>query len=326
MDLWLACKRVTWYRLLRKARKALDRHRPGPALAPFDAVGQEAGDRIRALLEGPGPGMVSRYGGVELRTVVNHLGMQAPGPLGRRLGRYLRGEAGPWWWDDRTSREMIRQAGFFPVDPARLEGFARLFLEDCQEVDVLGSWSPEEARVPVRRRPCRIPFVDLEPWFHERPWSEALRGRKVLVVHPFARSIEDQYRRRETLFKDPRVLPAFQLQTFAAVQSLGGQCPGFPDWFAALDWMKRGIAALDFEVALVGAGAYGLSLAAFIKRDLGRKAVHLGGSTQLLFGLRGHRWDQWPRYSQGLYNDAWIRPSLEEKPAAADKVEGACYW
>jgi hypothetical protein len=320
-----ACKRAVWYRLLRHLRKRLDRRRPAPALA-FDLRGQAAGDRIRALLEGPEPAMVSRYGGVELRTVMNLLAIEMPGRLDQRLVRYLRGETGPWWWDDRTSREMIRQAGFFPVDPPHLERFARMFLADAREVDVLGSWSPEEDRVPVPRRPCRIPFIDLEPYRHPDPWSEALAGRRVLVVHPFAASIASQYRRRELLFRDPRVLPAFELLTYRSVQSLGGDCPDFPDWFAALERMERDIAALDFDVALIGAGAYGMALAAFVKRDLGRKAVHLGGSVQILFGIRGKRWDAWPEYSENLYNDAWIRPGREETPAAAGKVEGGCYW
>ena len=325
MGLVQACKRVVWYRTLRHLRKRLDRRRPAPAPA-VDLRGQAAGDRIRALLEGPEPCMVSRFGGVELGAALNLLAIEMPGRLDQRLGRYLRGETGPWWWDDRTSREMIRQAGFFPVDPASLERFARMFLADAREIDLLGSWTPLEDRVPMDRRPCRVPLADLEPYLHPDPWSEALAGRRVLVVHPFAASIEAQYRRRERLFRDPRVLPAFELVTCRSVQSLGGDCPDFPDWFAALEHMERQVAALDFDVALIGAGAYGMALAAFVKRDLGRKAVHLGGAVQILFGIRGRRWDTRPEYAERFYNDAWVRPGPGETPAAAGRVEGGCYW
>jgi hypothetical protein len=323
---WFTVKRWTWYRLLRHLRKALDQRRPAPPLPPCHCRDQEASDRIRALLEADRPCMIARFGGVEMRTIQNFLDIQAPGRLGRRLSRYLRGDSGPWWWDDRTAREMIRQAGFFPVDPGHLERFARLALADCQQIDLLGSWLPDEARVPFQEPPCRVPLRDLEPYFHPDPWSAALAGLRVLVVHPFERSVRLQYAKRRALFKDPRVLPDFQCLTFPAVQSVGGICPDFPDWFAALDWMKAGIRAIEFDVALIGAGAYGMSLAAFVKRDLGRKAVHLGGASQILFGIRGRRWDQWPEYSEGLYNDAWIRPAPEEVPAAAGRVEGGCYW
>ena len=102
---WREIKRLIWYRLLRRLRKGMDRHFAAPeAPESFDSRGQEAGDRIRALVEGAAPCLVSRFGRVEMRTVRNYLGIQAPGRLDQRLRRYLRGESGPWWWDDRTSR------------------------------------------------------------------------------------------------------------------------------------------------------------------------------------------------------------------------------
>lgn len=322
---WWTCKRLTWYRLLRHLRKYRDTRFPRPVALTYDLAGQAAGDRIRAFIEGPDPCMIARFGGTEMKAIQNYLGVHAGLRLDRRMRRYLRGDSGPWWWDDRTMRNMIRLSGFFPSDPPHLERFGALALADAEQLDVLGSWLPDEGSVPCQAAPCRVPVEDLEPFFHPEPWTQALAGRKVLVVHPFHHTIASQYARREALFKDPRILPGFELLTFPAVQSLSGDCR-FPDWFAALEWMERGIAALDFEVAIIGAGAYGMALAAFIKRDLGRKAIHLGGATQLLFGIRGNRWDTRPQYAEGLYNEAWVRPAAEEKPAGADRVEGACYW
>jgi len=326
MDLGYELRRLTWYRLLRRLRKLGGRRPALPELPPFDLTGQAASDRIRALLEAPSPCMVSRFGGVEMRAVLNYVSIHQPGGWLARLRHYLGGQAGPWWWDATTRRQMLHQAGFFPVDGAHLERFAERFLLDCREVDLMGSLAPEEQLIPTPQRPCRIPFPDLEPYRHREPWSAALAGRKVLVVHPFASSVESQYRKRAALFRDPRVLPEFQLQVLPAVQSLGGDCPAFPDWFAALAAMERAMAVVDFEVAIIGAGAYGMALAAYAKRDLGRKALHLGGATQILFGIRGRRWDQWPEYSRDLYNEAWVSPLPEERPAAAVRVEDACYW
>ena len=270
--------------------------------------------------------MIARYGNNELRTLENHLAIQAPGSLGERIRHYLNGESGPWWWDDRTAREMRLNAGFSPATRANLERFARLSLKDSQQIDLLGSWLPAERLLAGHLNAVRVRLVDLEPYFHENPWSELLRDRTVLVIHPFAKSIQSQYKKRKTLFQDPRVLPDFELLTFPSVQSIGGSCSRFADWFEALDWMKQQIMAIDFDVAIIGAGAYGMPLAAFIKRDLGRKAVHLGGATQILFGIKGRRWDEQPDYSKGLYNQEWTRPLEEETPAQASRVEGGCYW
>ena len=322
---WPAWKRVTWYRLMRHLRKSRDKRFPIPLTLASGCRGQEASDRIRQLLERPEPCLISRFGNNELGTVLNYLSIRRPGRLDQRVLRYLRGESAPWWWDDRTAREMKKGAGFFPATPENLDRFARMALRDCAEIDVLGSWLAGEDQVADWFRGLSVPLDDLQPYVHADPWSETLQGRKVLVVHPFETSIRSQYARRTQLFRDPRVLPEFELLTLRAVQSVGGDCARFQDWFEALEWMQREIAAMDFDVAIIGAGAYGMALGAFIKRDLGRKAIHLGGAAQLLFGIRGRRWDEAPEYAH-LFNDAWVRPTPEETPRTANRVEGGCYW
>jgi hypothetical protein len=161
-----------------------------------------------------------------------------------------------------------------------------------------------------------------------------LKGKKVLVVHPFAELIEQQYKNREYIFSNNEILPAFNLQTITAVQSLGGENNGFADWFEALQWMKDEIDKRDYDICLIGAGAYGLHLAAHVKRT-GKKAVHLGGALQLLFGIKGNRWEAKDYASNwglpadtylSMFNDHWVRPTGQFKPQAAEKVEGACYW
>ena len=46
-----------------------------------------------------------------------------------------------------------------------------------------------------------------------------------------------------------------------------------------------------FDVAIIGCGAYGMPLAAMLKQA-GKQAIHLGGATQLLFGIKGKRWEE----------------------------------
>lgn len=79
-----------------------------------------------------------------------------------------------------------------------------------------------------------------------------------------------------------------------AVQSLGGENNGFTTWFEALDWMKQEITSKSFDICIIGCGAYGFHLAAHVKR-IGKQAIHMGGATQLLFGIKGNRWEN-PMY------------------------------
>ena len=82
----------------------------------------------------------------------------------------------------------------------------------------------------------------------------------------------------------------------------------------------------DFDVALIGCGAYGFPLAAKIKRA-GKIALHLGGFTQLLFGIKGARWENAQDYYRKLLdNPAWVRPLPEETPDGFFRHENGAYW
>ena len=81
---------------------------------------------------------------------------------------------------------------------------------------------------------------------------------------------------------------------------------------------------IDFDIAIIGCGAYGFVLGAALK-DMGKAAIHLGGATQLLFGIRGKRWDDFGGVYTDMINDYWVRPSSDEITPTMQKVEGGCY-
>jgi hypothetical protein len=266
---------------------------------------------IRGILERNSPAMIARFGSVEIKALLwPHLPWVV-----RRAAKH------------RVISEMTINAGFFPAARTAIEQFSVLMYEDMGQLDVLGSWRPEEYLLYRHlRRVTRVQLAALEPYLSAHPWSETLEGRRVLVVHPFSRSIESQYHNhRQKLFNDGRVLPKFRsLATIQAVQTIAGNKSQYSNWFEALKSMKVAMDAADYEVAIIGCGAYGFPLAAHAKRR-GKLAVHLGGATQILFGIRGNRWDADPQISR-LYNEWWVRPAPEERVAGADRVENACYW
>ncbi len=152
----------------------------------------------------------------------------------------------------------------------------------------------------------------IEPYYYDNPWSKSLEGKKVLVIHPFADTIASQYKKREKLFDNKEVLPEFELQTIKAVQTIAGtKDDRFKDWFEALEYMYNEATKKDFDIALIGCGAYGFPLAAKLKKA-GKQTVHMGGSLQILFGIKGKRWDNHEIIGK-LYNDAWVRPGEKEK-------------
>jgi hypothetical protein len=280
------------------------------------------------------PCMIARFGANELATMVNYLGVRN---AHHSIISYIKNEIPEWWWNDWIKKQMHIVAGFFPPTPEKFERFSELMLDDMKEVDILGSWLGNEQYFRDKlSNVAKVQFHLLEPFWSNPPWTKALQGKKVLVVHPFAELIETQYHEnRNKLFDNQNILPLFQLQTIKALQSHGGTQDNFKDWFEALDWMKQKIDSLDYDICLIGCGAYGFPLAAHVKRQ-GKKSVHLGGILQLLFGIRGKRWEDpnhrvesWGLpygFYSGLMNDYWIRPCGQLKPQNANKVEGACYW
>ena len=295
----------------------------------------KASEMIYNLLKQDKPCMIARFGAFELATLVNYLGVSAKH---HSAWKYIKGAQPQWWWNDKLMTSMQNNAGFFPATPEKLLRFGQLMMSDIHELDLLGSWLENEVWLTSElHHTQKVHIRLLEPFWAKTPWTRFLKGKRIVVVHPFVKDINSQYENnRKLLFDNPDTLPEFaSLRLVRAVQSIGGDDNGFKDWFEALQWMKDEIDKEEYDVCLIGCGAYGFPLAAHVKRT-GRQAIHLGGALQLLFGIKGKRWEN-PTYGvkewglaygcyRELMNDYWVRPGENFKPANAEHVEGACYW
>lgn len=268
--------------------------------------------------------MIARFGSVELQAVVDNL---FP-PTLKNAFRFVKGQIPSWGYAPSTMRTMHINAGFFPSTPKMLDRFGQLMLGCMPWVDILGSWRQEEAVVmPYLPNVVRAPLYALEPYYFDNPWTPALEGKKVLVVHPFEDTILKQHEagRYEHLFVDKRLTPNYELQTLRAIQSIAGNKPAeFDNWFQALDWMKSEIDKRDFDIAIIGCGAYGFPLAAHVKQ-IGKKAIHLGGAVASLFGVLSHSVKTNEKLGR-MVNDFWIRPLDSETPKNFHLVENGRYW
>jgi hypothetical protein len=273
---------------------------------------------MREKVRGENPVMIARFGSNELQTIVAYL--KESNTL-RNIPRYEKIH-----WED-IDHKMHMNAGFFPKGNVQmLRRFAELMLRDIDQLDFLGSWRKEEFYLKrFLGSAKRIELKNLEPYFSSDPWSKYLESKKVLVIHPFSNTIRSQYEKRHLLFDNKDILPEFELTTIRAVQTIAGNKDSrFATWFEALDFMKSEIDRSEFEIALIGCGAYGFPLAAHVKR-MGKKSIQLGGSLQLLFGIKGKRWEGREKFDS-LMNEHWVYPSEEDIPTNKEVVEGGCYW
>ena len=155
------------------------------------------------------------------------------------------------------------------------------------------------------------------------PWTHKLEGKRVLVIHPFEKSIRSQFERAQDISGVREVLPSFTFMTLKPPVTFAG-IRTEKVWSEHFQELKEKVRDNTFDVAVVGAGSYGLPIAHEIKRA-GGKAIHLAGTVQLLFGIRGKRWEDRPDYSRWM-DDTWVRPLPEEIPPLSMKHEKGSYW
>lgn len=285
---------------------------------------EAANELVKQQLLQNKPCMISKFGTTELSCMLNYASMQAPKKIAHLVSYVKRERPYLWWWE--TVENMALYSGLFPVTESMAERFCKLMFEDIKEIDILGSYAKNEQY--FKDRLTHTKKINIEgyyaPYFFDNPWTEALEGKKVLVVHPFEESIRSQYEKRHLLFDNPKVLPQFQLSTVKAVQTIANNKSEFKDWFEALDYMKKRIDQTDYDIALIGCGAYGMPLAAHVKR-MGKKAVHMAGWTQVLFGVYGRRWED-NKDTARFINEHWVKPLPSEVPENHTKVERGAYW
>ncbi len=271
-------------------------------------------------------------GGCCIRNAIGSGIPQAIGKIGSAelyaIRKYLRYQSHP---DVLSATAYDRKTlGLFPNTLESLERYTRLMTEDTlPELTVLAVWFNWGEASIVKKHASqanKCPIFSLESYVltHER-WTSALKGKKVLVISPFVKTIEMQYKKRIGIWRGySDVLPEFNLQLIKAPYGIDLVPPTHSDWFAVLDDLKRQMTSLDFDIAIIGASVFSLPLAVHAKR-LGKHGIHLGGALQIYFGITGNRWNNNPIISK-FHNEHWTRPLPEETPSNNAIVENGAYW
>lgn len=277
---------------------------------PIDLDYENTQKQIKSWIEGGDAKLVARYGSNEAYATAEAIGVYL------HMKKHIR---------PCVLTSIHRNAGVFPYGEQTAIRFGMLMKEVSAEVDMLCRWKSIMQDYCINnlcRSDCILTHLsNLEPYKSRNPWTSALRGKRVLVIHPFKESIEKQYQIREKLFDNPDILPEFDLTVIKAVQTAAYEKDDrFSDWFEALDYMYQQSMACEFDVALIGCGAYGLPLGAMLKRS-GKMVIHMGGALQLLFGIIGKRWE-----NSSLINEYWAHPLPSEVPTRVKEVENGCYW
>ena len=275
-------------------------------------------EQIARAIQAKRPAAVGKLGSTELQCLRAYLRCKKSKECVRKTAFYR--------------RRLLEHSGVYPDDYETFSKWGDYWVQEVLPgMTHVGVWFNFNESLIVRRYARNASVFDsygLEPYIFPEPWSAQLAGKTVVVVSPFTESIQRQYALRDRIWRlKPRVLPDFELHTVRSPTYPHMVKPTFPGWFEALEDMKRQVGDVQFDALLVGAGAYSLPLCVYAQ-SLGKVGIHLGGNTQLMFGILGRRWLV-PNSSidHRHFNDSWTYPLAEETPPGSDNwEEGHHYW
>lgn len=237
---------------------------------------------------------------------------------------------------------LERNAGIWPrnAQPKWVQAYHRA----AQAADIMAAgWyapmAPTESNWFTQYNPqCKqVRLRSLEPYYvpFSSAWTNALAGQKVAVVSSFAETIYKQLEKRRDIWPTshatylPDTTTFLPINTYYSPSLSNGNIttswpPNINSWKDAVDSIVASVLASDARIALIGCGGLAMPIAHALKNN-GIIAIVMGGAIQVLFGIKGKRWEKHPVISQ-LWNDHWVYPSMNEIPYGAHQVEGGCYW
>lgn len=274
-------------------------------------------DHIKAKIESKEPLFVCRYGNSEL-VACFYAKIRREGII------------------DQISDSLLYKAksgpGVFPQNEDTYLEFAEEYTKALTNADLNAYWGNvlmEEYMIDhYEPQNCKqYAMRALEPFQYTEPWTMAMEGVKLLIVHPYAELIKSQYQRITDVFPDRCVIPSCNIRVVKAIQSNGDEIPeGFSSWKGALDFLYNECLQEEFDIALLSCGSYAVPLGSRLKMA-GKQAIVMGGMLQLLFGIKGARWEVSRPDIVAMYNEAWIRPGGEYQIKGSEKmVDGKAYW
>lgn len=240
---------------------------------------------------------------------------------------------------------IARNGGLFPATDVALDAWAAHMLTEVLPAgDGFAIWNPIVGNVEkailntFAPRAAQFPLRTLEPYYMnilEDRWTYNLtKHAKVAVVSPFYKSIEHQWKKREGIWGDntiwsstpPTIIPIRAGYSPYLSATTGRWSTTIIDggWKAAVADIVRQVQETGALFAIVGCGALSLPICYALKKEH-IASIHTGGATQILFGIKGHRWITHGTISE-FFNEAWEFPFPEEIPTGAKEVEGGCYW
>ena len=274
---------------------------------------EHVNEKIGALIRRGGPFLVSRNGSTEMESIFYYLN-----PV------------------------HLQRAGIFPAGQNVIIEWRNEYMSTFKNLNICATgwftpYAEKEIALIAKKAPdaLQIPLRGLEPYYvsPKHRWTKELAGKRVAVVSSFANTAVKQTEHAEKIWGADfeTLLPS----TTTWVPIVTGFPPsiafgraewptGTVSWKEAVSGVVQQIIDSHVDIVLIGCGGLGPIIADACRAN-GMGAIVVGGAIQVLFGIKGKRWQNHSVIST-FWNDAWVSPASDETPFGARDIEGGCYW
>ena len=234
---------------------------------------------------------------------------------------------------------MKNNAGIRFTSQRSIVAYSNMYLRAFEKCGMFAAWEPQGEYIGhvaqshsymlntyVEKQRCWATSFDIFHYIYANPWTQLLKGKRILVISPFSETIQKQFPIRTQLYDGVDLFPDCELLTLVPPQTQADELSR--DFCIEMEEFKQNVDKIipDFDVALVSCGGYGNPICAHIY-EKGKSAIYVGGVLQMYFGILGARWElERPDAVKLFQNKFWTRPSKNERPKNCKKVESGCYW
>lgn len=236
---------------------------------------------------------------------------------------------------------LEQYSGIFPATILTVNTWVKDYMDAISDANIMVAGWYEPLSIPERTlldNVCplasRIPLRALEPYYSnpECCWTRALENQKVCVVSSFAETMKKQIMVADNIWPHCNIiLPTNAdwsfVRSYYPPAIAKGVCEwpnNISSWKSAIDYLFNEVMKSEARIILIGCGALAIPLGARLKKE-GKICIVMGGAIQVMFGIKGRRWEN-HSYISDLFNDDWIYPDDSEVPGGAKQIEGGCYW
>ena len=243
---------------------------------------------------------------------------------------------------DSEKIKLEMNAGIFPEES--INYFCLDYIDALKNVDVMAEGWYEPLKVIEQQilddlNPSRFSVMlrNLEPYYlkPELRWTKFLDNKKVAIINSFADTCETQTYMSKAVWPDhtesllPQNVKWIPIQTYyspllAGKKNSAKWPSNIKNYNDAVNYVVARTLEENAEVAIIGCGGMGMIIGSKLK-DLGLQVIVMGGATQILFGIRGKRWETHPIINK-YFNDSWVVPNSDNIPSNYKLIENGCYW